>query len=377
MPLDKPQLRERTINPYTYTEVKTNEGQLLQIVVNPRKVQLVKKVLAWCVRSIIVPVTHKINVQHGAYGRYSRYDIKQHKYAGGHGGYIELLEIKNPPNNRQPFVINNYSVSGGSHFTEWETLESAQNGFELIFNQREKLKDQPGFIRKVPTGALTPWFYAVGDQDLAGDYAVPADMQEDSYYTLGEKFVVFDNGLPRVATCLGTRFIAKHYSMSPGFWHRHRDEKERVETFRLVYFSDGYVWDERTSIHSPRPVEGNEAWVGVAIEQFKDCLAGKRSDVNVKFTDGTQFSGSFKSSRLGKYTKAGDYLMRATVRHNGKTKVKEGWVEGFTPSEDHPDVISFVTAKMQGEIESLEVLRYRLNKEVSSKAWSGMFFKGP
>ena len=67
-----------------------------------------------------------------------------------------------------------------------------------------------GFKRRVVCNALTPWFYAIGDEELIGDYAFPEGFQDDPVYRLGKRFVVFDHdGVPEIKTCMGARFLTE------------------------------------------------------------------------------------------------------------------------------------------------------------------------
>ncbi len=120
-------------------------------------------------------------VAKGGYARESRYEIIQHKYmGGGHpgcGGYIELLEIKNPPRGKCSIVIHehfSHSDSCESFFAEWDTLEHAMIAYAKFAGRTDTFKrfaQMPGFLDNVICHEHTPWFYA--EEYVVGDYVPP------------------------------------------------------------------------------------------------------------------------------------------------------------------------------------------------------------
>ena len=379
MALDETKMSPRAIRASTYVNTVSNKGKPFTVKVRSGKSNLVRQLFARHIVDVDITQAYQTNVEHGCYGRYTRYKIEKHDYAASMVNFVELIEIKDPPEGYNPIVIHSHATGEGDFFMEWENLESAKKAFQNRMGLRiQSLEKQPGHIRTIRLGALTPWFYAVGDQDLVGDYVLPIGVQDDSEFKLGQQYVVFENNLPRTAVCLGTRFIAKHYQEYRSSWSYRRPET--VETFRLVHFSDGYIWDEREAenLNRPRPVKTEEAWIAEAVKQFQECLAGNRTDVNVKFADGTQFSGKFKSARITKHSKAGDYEIKAMVSISGRPAVfREGWINGFVPTQEHPDVLSFAKAQAAekgGVFESLEIIRYKPPEGGSGQKWSGVFY---
>jgi hypothetical protein len=68
---------------------------------------------------------------HGGYSVSTCFDIKQHKYAAGESGYIEILEILDPHAEKNPYVVCTLQmVENGDKFsfTEFETLAQAIAG---------------------------------------------------------------------------------------------------------------------------------------------------------------------------------------------------------------------------------------------------------
>ena len=91
---------------YRYSESTTQNGQVVRFAGNSDEIdeisQLIKEKIKWLANA----PSHTTNVGHGGCGRYSRYNIVQHEYAGGMGGYIEVLEIKDPPNGHHGVIVN-------------------------------------------------------------------------------------------------------------------------------------------------------------------------------------------------------------------------------------------------------------------------------
>lgn len=162
---------------YQYGEGRTGIGQAVEFSCPSGRIDEVKAFLAENVRTIRPPVTHKVCTEHGWYGGYSRYALTQHDYDGGRSGFIEALEIKDAPENRCGFVCYEYSSYGESSFTEWDTVEHARAAFKMYFSggrdREKKIAELPGFKRRVLCGVMMPWFYAIGDEELVGDYTFP------------------------------------------------------------------------------------------------------------------------------------------------------------------------------------------------------------
>lgn len=372
----------------TFGEVTTGGSQAVEFSCRSEDVEKVKAFFKEHIHSVSLPTTSRVNVAHGGYGRYTRYDITQHKYAGGghpgFGGFIEVLEIKNPPENRQGIVIYDFHESNGScesFFTEWETLESALEAFEKCWGSRDaekKLAALPGFKRSVTCGVLSPWFYAIGEEVLLGDYAFPDGFQDDPVFRFGEKFVVMDmEGVISIKTCMGTRFT--RYKNDD-----HRDSKEQM--YRLVYWDDGSVWDERHQFPwwsnskmtlTPRPLLEGELWVTEAVAQFNRFLSGHTKGVSIDFINGDRFVGKLVKRRKKKeLTTAGSYY--AVVNVVGEKKAREGWVKDFRPTRKTPDIVSHL--KSLFEARNLKVRRIHIKEfrfEKGGKKWSGVFFDGP
>lgn len=273
---------------YTYGEGLTADGQMVKFTCRPEDLEKVTEALK-LFRDIEQPTSKRVKlVGHGAYGMYTRFDITQHKYAGGHGGYIETLEIKDAPDGRCGSVLHDYNTSTGHAFYDFDGMESAIVAFEKFWSSRdihENIKNSLGFKRYVYCGPRLPWFYAVGDQHIAGDIVFPDCIMEDPVYRFGRKFVVYkrDEG-PRITECVGLHMERPY---SSGCY----DDKKPL---RVVFFEDGTIWREGHGEPVPQPLRGDQLWIHEAIQKFENFLAGKASQFAIEFIDGSRFLGRLK-----------------------------------------------------------------------------------
>lgn len=360
---------------YTYSEGRTGGGQFVEFTCScgDANIKEVKEFLRTKIRTIDIPNTGRVSIGHGAYGQYTRYRVVQHDYAGGGPneggawGYTEVLEIKNPPEGRCGIVINECN-NRESAFTEWDTLENARNAFmkyRCRHDQAERFPKLLGFKRQVVCNTLTPWFYAIGDEELIGDFTFPEGFQDDPVYRFGKKFVVYDNSIPMIKICFGSRVIKRKSDLYP--------YNEYYQ--RLVYWDDGTIWDGILGgcSNSPRPFEESEMWIGEAIQQFHQLLAGKKTDFSINFTNGNKFSGRVVMVNKKVSCAEGAYYLVCNIK--GEKKVMEGWVKDFKPTQECPDVVQYVTKRFlrEGrEVERIEIKKSKINKK--GKKWSGVFF---
>lgn len=352
---------------YTNSESRTGGGQLVKFTCRPEDVDQVKEFLKKICK-IDVPTTGRITVSNYCFGKVSRYEIIQHKYAGGGCGYVEVLEIKNPPDGRCGIVINEYQ-NGKSVFTEWETVENACNVFANNFGRLVEAKELPkltGFKRRVDCDALTPWFYAIGDEELIGDYTFPYGFQDDPVYRFGRKFVVFGfDGVPEIKVCMGSRFLERY-----GFDEHGRSKKYYA---RLVYWKDGGVWWEApiaSCSNPPRPLEEGEKWiVEEAVKKFRELLSGMKDKFNLKFTTGDILTCAVKPSR-GIYPE-GRYDLKIIMKDG---EVESGYVD-FKPKPESSNLVQRVVEayKKQGkEVEKVEIVGRKTR--TNGKKWAGVFY---
>ncbi len=373
---------------YGFGEARTGIGQLVKFSLpsekRERNTRIIKAVFRRLVRHIDVYATKQVkNMTHGSYGRYTRYDMIQHQYAGSRGGYIEILEIENPPDERWPLVVYEYFPEGKTRFSEWENLESAKKAYDTYIRNpyKTKLDELPGFRLLIQCGALTPWFYAVGDQSLVGDYAFPEGLQDDPVFVIGKRVVVTDwQGQMAIKTCMGCRFLDYMEDQYTGMWSR---EKKRAIK-RIVYWDDGSIWSDlpgNKSEPQPKPLRDDELWITEAWEQFQAALSGEVADFSIPFMGGKKFIGRIVSDKTVAHQVEGEYL--ATVTVSGRSEPMTGRFS-FSPTPDIPDAVTCIQKKLKLEpgeiIEKVEIKDYQppdLPKGQKKRRWSGVFFRGP
>ncbi|MFZ3031916.1 MAG: hypothetical protein WA082_02685 [Candidatus Moraniibacteriota bacterium] len=358
----------------TFGETQTAGGQTVHFSCGVRDREKVAAFLAEHVCDIDVPTTGRVSVPHGGFGRYTRYDITQHEYAGYGSGYIEVLEVKNPPNERGGFVIHDFRSDKGAVFSEWDSLADALNAYERFWTM--SVRDHRSWQelsckRFVPCGALTPWFYAVGNQELIGDYAFPEGLQDDPVYVFGQKFVVClsKDDAPRVKTCLGTRFLSGDYKDSPycgGPWHK-----------RVVYWDDGSTLTIDSgdgSLHGgwARPLVGGEMWVTAALAKFQVLLSGKTDQFSLDFTDGMRFVGKLVPAKTpAALTKAGRYW--AHLKIEGEDNAKGAF--DFSPTEEFPDATALLSSKMAKKHPGKEIAILEIRPDTpKGRKWTGVLY---
>lgn len=239
----------------TFVEVKIGGGRLVEFQVRPEDKDKVKD-FAKYIKNIELPVTKEIkNIQHGGFGRYTRFDIEQKKYAGGGSGFIEILKINNPPENRNGNIIHEYE-SGGSKFWEFETIDDAEEGWKHSWGlsyPEDILNKSKGFIRMVKCDWFSPWFYAVANQALYNDFAFPNTVGNDHpIYRPFNKFVIRnydplnkkcdeDGYIDEIKTCIAytCRKVKSHNSYNAYIEH-------------TIYWDDGTLWSGSSLKDAPK-----------------------------------------------------------------------------------------------------------------------------
>jgi hypothetical protein len=327
----------------------------------------IKEFLAQKIRTI-VPVYDKgqTAIEHGSFVEYSRFEIVQHCYGGGESGCLEVLEIKNPPDNRCGFIIHSQSYHC-SYFWEWETLADALFAFKT---DAIGYAGSKGLKREVNCGLLTPWFFAIGNEKLLGDFAFPRGFQDHPVYRAGQKFLVFDEyHSPQVKTCLGARFVQE----------QSQSYANNTFSYHLVYWDDGTEFKTgheyaNPFVPSPRVLRGDELWVVEAIDQFHKLLKGDGAEFSLNFLDGSRFEGRLKPPSGKSFSPAGDYLVN--VIFAGKNKSRQGWARDFSPTAEHPNVIDYVRSKLAEtgkKVKSVEIVKKIV--KAKGKKWKGVFYE--
>ena len=397
-----PEEKHKCLGHYTYGEARTLSGRQIGFSCHPDDVQTIKTFVAGNVRDVDIPDTHRINVSHGSYGRYTRFDIHQHKYAGGGSGFIEVLEIKNPPEERCGIVIYEYTSETGDIFSEWETLENACSAFEKHWGggprvtAKEFLK-LPGFKRRVACAVLTPWFYATGNQALVEDFAYPDGMEDDPYFVFGKTFWVneitsqygarIEAMMPK--KCLGCRFVEK--VIEPSRYNFSGNNEKRVIRERIVYWDDGTVSVFNVDVKQenlPQEMNERDVWILHAQKEFLRLLSGEITHFSIPFLDGMKFVGGLRPQpKSDRFARPGKYQLRISFKT--RHKPVEGWTPDFVPTPEMPTIQAYAMknfgrrddakAHMKPEnIAKIEVLRYQAplaeKWREKSKKWPGVFF---
>ncbi len=362
-------MREKWSGAYTFGEARTGHGQLVEFTCRPEDSEKIAEFLKQ-VRSINIPTTGRISVPHGGYGRYTRYDIVQHKYAGGGDGYIEALEIRNPPDGRCGYVIHEYhGCSGsGSVFYEFRKCEQAIAAWGKYWGSPDRpdnLLKCKGLIRRVVCNyAMDPWFYAVGDQLLMGDFVFPDVIEEDATYRFGKKYVVRDRDeTPMIKTCVGMRWVERGGGI-------YGDKKTR---HRQVFFDDGTTWDEY-SMKPPELLTESKLWIGAAIDQLRRLLAGRTDKFEIPFTDGGKFIGRFIPPKGSKVI-AGIYEVKGLFQKGEITKEFSGPFN-FQPTTKAPTVeesLRLVAADQGGTITAIHSIKFMKRSRGGRLVFAGYY----
>lgn len=350
-------------NHYTYVECRTGVNQLVEVTCHPADKEKVVAFFKENVRQVHHPANKLHNVTHGGYGRYTRFDIKQHKYAGGGSGYIEAIEIKDAPEGHHPFLIHEYN-SGRSKFWEIKTVERLKEIWERWWGSNDRDVKTEGVIRFVDCSYVSPWFYAMGDQIIFRDFVIPDEgLASHPLYQQGKKFLLtcsFEK--PQIKTCL----CAFKIEGKEDPYYRDRKSSD----YHVVVFTDGSHYDESHRSHNLRLLHDDELWIDAAIEQFHKLLTGEKKNFEIPFIDGSSFVGKFKPSRLR--DTAGTYHIVARCKKNGKPLKTEGAVE-FEPTKEVPFVKDFVAA--QAKAKGVELVDMESVLREAKDGWTGVFTK--
>lgn len=352
----------------TVSEARTADGDMVSFMSHPDDVKRIKEAIV-LMSGIALPTTGRV-VSHGGFGVYTRFQIFQHKYAGGQGGYVELLEISDPPDGRCGIVIHRYDASNGSDFFEYRSLEEALSAWDACWNSPKGFslaEEQAGFLRRVRCTFWKPWFYAVGDQLIEGDLVAMDIDREDPRFPVGWKFLVWDAAekRPEIKTCVGTT-------------RRFDDEKQRcgicgkLGESVIVFFSDGTYWRSDASYYpDPIPLEDDRLWICEALDEFRRLLAGFSERFEIPFFDGSKFVGRFMPKSKGGRQPEGEYY--AKIKLEGG-RIQEGPFP-FKPTKESPTAKEFLKAWfLENKSQRIEILELgRARKKPGSRKWPGVY----
>lgn len=377
-------------------EGQTGGGQLVRFTTGDDGVDEAKAALRDHFHRIELPVTHKTNVEHGGYGRYSRFDIEKVEYWAGHHGYYEILDIKDAPDGHHPYVSHSYNGESPegiplSYFVEWESIEAAQASLKTVGAPvfpdafRDPEKPVPGVKRVVEVNLLSPWFYATGDAEITGDYVFPERLANDPVYTLGRQFLVpvqqkWLNEVDHMA--LKTAMGAIVQEVDPeeelrrnGLGRYAADDRDKNPYFvKTIQWADGSISrvSDRTPYSlMPRAVDG-EPWIAEAVGKIQLMLSGQALDFTVNFADGGKFVGKFIEPKGTESNVEGDYLLSISFADGTEQR---GWVYGFKPGEKTASVTEAALKayeKLGKEVSHIEILQRQTKG--GGKKWKGIYY---
>ena len=142
----------------------------------------------------------------------------------------------------------------------------------------------------------------------------------------------------------------------------------KVDDFapRLSFFFDAH----NDTSNLPRPLEENELWILEAVRQFKEILAGEKTEFLINFIDGNKFVGKIKLANKS-HCAEGRYELKVKIK--GEKKFLEGYVD-FKPQQFKNIVEAVVEnyKKMEKEVEQVVVNSFRkINPK--GKKWAGVY----
>ena len=361
---------------HDWIEVKTADGEIFEVRVAEGKKGQVREAFAQ-ISDVEKTQNNAHNlVEHGTYGNYTRYKIKQHYYGGcdpewHSGGFTEILEILDAPDGRHPIVLHEY-WRGKAQFHEFETVKQARLARKISNRSRVPeriLSQQPGFIRTVVCGRLQPWFYAVGKEELFKDYAVPSGFNDHPIYRLGARF--FDPGspgdydrdpvLPSIKVCMGCVMV-DDVRVRNGY--HDRTEKTGKKAF-LIFWDDGSETRLTEGQTGPLPLGDEQLWIVEALERFRQALQGRTKSFTIDLEDGSTLSARLKPSHRN--DPAGMYY--AEIAFADRPSISG--VFEFSPTPEHPSARSYLRARQKGKIVKMSVRRETTEK--AGKKWSGVY----
>jgi hypothetical protein len=397
----------RAMSCRSYTELWTEDGQCHAVSVDTDYLGLFRRLWRTAVRSVR-PMTTQVTteLEHGWYAGLSRYRLKKLKYAGcadGYPGFTEALEIEDPPNGRGRGVLYNYDGRAGSWFAEFNTPLQAERAYErwwgqchaLPYMQEQMLSKLFGFRRFVQLGPLTPWFYALGNEQLYTggvydrDVVLPDWLCDHPTYRLGSWWLVTGYGdVPRPVQCLGALHTIEPYKQD-GWREVNRDVVR-------VYWSDGtstVIGNSSTVTQPMRPDQS--AWMAKAHQWLDELLSGRRDHVVLDALGGQKLTMRVGPSGKGA-RREGTYKHEVVLDQDVTFEVpkKNEWGEPteemesrssrvfngqlrFKPTAEYQTPEAKFRATMAEQYPGVGIVRLQMKLVTSEKdgqRWSGIFW---
>lgn len=126
--------------------------------------------LPWCFRSRSMSIWHGMSTPWK-----TKYFVRQHKYIGwdseSNPGFIEVLEILNPPSGRRPIVIHRFLCDEGSTTFEFDSVARAIEQCESAIRMypfEVKPRDYPGCMSiewHKRGDECIPWYYEPPEEE--------------------------------------------------------------------------------------------------------------------------------------------------------------------------------------------------------------------
>ena len=350
-------LGERGHVSHSYVELWTERGKCYTALVEHEYVPYLRRVWRQAIHSIAPAQTQvTTQVEHGWYTGLSRYCLEKLEYAGAGDGYpafTEALEIKNPPKGRGRGVLYNYDGLASSWFAEFDTPEQARQAYKqwwshwsaLPSTQEEKLRGRPGFRRFVNLGVLTPWFYALGNEQLYvgdiydGDFVLPDWLVDHPTYRLGSWWLVTGRDKEaRPVQCLGASRFIQHRQVDS--WREVKAEVVRV------FWSDGTTTesgDEYVTTQQMRPDQS--VYMAEAHRWLDEVLSGRRDHVVLDTIGGHRLT--MRVGALGKTARrAGMYEYDVTFDRDIEVQVAKRDEWGQQTDETEPKYLRQFTGSL-------------------------------
>ena len=105
-------------------------------------------------------------ISHGSKSWLSKFKLIRREYLAGENGFVEVIEVINPPNDQGRFFIHKYNASyQTSSFSRWENFGDALNAFNqtsgLTLNLARRIyMILEGFVEMTDCKqGEDPWFY--------------------------------------------------------------------------------------------------------------------------------------------------------------------------------------------------------------------------
>lgn len=383
-----------------YVDTITLDGQPVNLCTRWNDRERVRAMIRESVVDIHLPKTHRVNVSHGSYGRYSRYELDQRKYAGGghgaSGGYMEALAIELSPTGHGRGIF--HEQGGGLHrFVEYDTPDQAVAAWNYRWGHSNastgELVRMAGAGRWLEWCHFVPWFYAVGDEQEYEDrgFLLPRGMSDDPVFRLGSRWLAFNQaGWPRVVVCLGSRLERRP---AGGDWYN----REREHDVRVVYWHDGTTWEPNPRQPEPRRLADDEpVWLNEAHRRLDQIMTGEDDHFILDLVDGRRVTVRVKQPGVGRdqSCRAGQYHCDLTIDRalpgrrwveddisdeGGRYERRAGTFFGedfdFDPTPECPTPEEWMRRRVAGLPGSPQIVTMRLKlvrPKEGGKRWSGV-----